>query len=91
MHVSGYALQLCLIAHTCCVQVWDVHAGQEKMSFEKIPEAIHSFEWNGDGSQIAASSKDRCRHQKSKDLSFWSAACLFLVCVFAFCLVEPVF
>lgn len=40
------------------IRVWDVSTGQEVLKYEDFQDNVQSFEWNEDGSQIVASSKD---------------------------------
>lgn len=46
-------------AYDHMVKLWDIEAQAELKTFNDHAELIQSFEWNGDGSMIASTSKDK--------------------------------
>jgi len=46
-------------SHDFTVKIWDIEAQAESINFEDHPEVVQSIDFNGDGSQIATTCKDK--------------------------------
>jgi hypothetical protein len=49
------------VGERCCgaAQVWDVEKGEAFITLEGFGGLVQDFDWNGDGSMLATSSKVR--------------------------------